>query len=308
MARSHTNTFELITLQNQLLLAIGDNLNTRECMHTFMQTALKELDLKSIHLYLFDHSLPDKKSFIHYLSIPDNKLELRHKLTLYKTLLYFKNNRGKTYLSETVESNEILAYAFNSHGVLLLEKEHDTIQPAIKDVMVPVINRLAEHFKICEQQKRLNKEARVYKKTQRTYELQAKRDPLTNLPNRREFRYALSKEISNAQRYDHYGALMYIDLDNFKNVNDSLGHSIGDILLTQVALRLTEQARSEDTVFRIGGDEFVYILSNIGDTEVEAIKTSQTVASRVIEILAKPIEIGEYSLHITPSIGIAVFP
>jgi diguanylate cyclase (GGDEF)-like protein len=308
LINSHTNTLELITLQNQLLLAIGGSLNTRECMHTFMQASLKKLGLKSIHLYIFDHSLIDEDSIKDYLSIPDNKIELENKLLIYKMLLHFKNKKGKTHLSERLDNNEITAYAFSSFGVLLLEKQQGEIQESVKDALVPVIHKIAEYFDFCEQQKRLSKEVKTHKKAKRSYELQAKRDPLTNLPNRREFRYALSREISNSQRYDYYGALMYIDLDNFKNVNDSLGHSIGDILLTQVAQRLATQARGGDTVYRIGGDEFVYILSNTGNTEIDAINTSQTVALRVIETLAKPIDIGEYSLHITPSIGIAVFP
>ena len=308
MINSHTNTLELITLQNQLLLAIGGSLNTRECMHTFMQASLKKLGLKSIHLYIFDHSLVDEDSIKDYLSIPDNKIELENKLLIYKMLLHFKNKKGKTHLSERLDNNEITAYAFSSFGALLLEKQQGEIQESVKDALVPVIHKIAEYFDFCEQQKRLSKEVKTHKKAKRSYELQAKRDPLTNLPNRREFRYALSREISNSQRYDYYGALMYIDLDNFKNVNDSLGHSIGDILLTQVAQRLATQARGGDTVYRIGGDEFVYILSNTGDTEIDAINTSQTVALRVIETLAKPIDIGEFSLHITPSIGIAVFP
>ena len=308
MTYSHTNTLELITLQNQLLLAIGGSLKTRECMHTFMQASLKKIGLKSIHFYTFDHSQIDENSIKDYLSIPDSKIELENKFIIYRMLLYFKNNKGKTHLSEMLGNNEITAYAFSSFGVLLLEKQQGNFQESVKDALVPVIHKMAEYFNFCEQQKRLNIEVKTNKHAKRTYELQAKRDPLTNLPNRREFRYALSREISNSQRYDHYGALMYIDLDNFKNVNDSLGHSIGDILLTQVAQRLTTQARSSDTVYRIGGDEFVYILSNTGNTENEAINTSQTVATRVIETMAKPIEIGEYSLHITPSIGIAVFP
>jgi len=308
LAYSHTNTLELLTLQNQLLLAVGGSQNTRESMYTFMQTTLKLLGLKSIHLYIFDHSLPDQESLVRYLSIPDNKLEEEDKLTVFKILLHFKNEKGGNHLTSKIDDNEILGYAFNSIGGLILEKQRTKFQPAIKDTLIPVIQKLSDHYQFCELQKRLNNEAKVNKKTQRTYELQAKRDPLTNLPNRREFRYALSKEISNAQRYDHFGALMYIDLDNFKNVNDSLGHSIGDILLTQVAQRLTTQARIGDTVFRIGGDEFVYILSNIGENESDSIKTAQIVAARVIDILAEPIEIGEFSLHITPSIGIAVFP
>ena len=308
MTNPHTNTLELITLQNQLLLAIGGSLRTRESMHTFMQASLKMLGLKSIHFYSFDHSQIDDDSIKSYLSIPNNKIELENKLSIYKMLLHFKNNKGKTHISEILGNHEVTAYAFGLNGVLLLEKQQGKIQESIKDLLVPVIHKMAEYFNFCLQQKRLNREVKTNEEEKRTYELQAKRDPLTNLPNRREFRYALSREISNSQRYGHYGALMYIDLDNFKNVNDSLGHSIGDILLTQVAQRLATQARSGDTVYRIGGDEFVYILSNTGDTESEAINTSQTVAIRVIETMVKPIDIGEYSLHITPSIGIAVFP
>ena len=152
---------------------------------------------------------------------------------------------------------------------------------SIKDALVPIIFKLSVHFNLCEQQKNLSQELKINKDTQHSYEIQAKRDPLTNLPNRREFKYSLSKEISNSQRYSYYGALMYIDLDNFKNVNDSLGHSVGDILLTKVAQRLTAQARQGDNVYRIGGDEFVYILSNIGETDAEAISTSRHVADRV---------------------------
>jgi len=308
LTNSHTNTLELITLQNQLLLVIGGSLNTRECMHTFMQATLKILGLKSIHLYTYDDSLSNEDSIINYLSIPDNKLELDNKYIIYKILLHYKNNKTKTHRSEMLDNNEIIAYDFNSFGVLLLEKQQGKFQASVKDALLPVIHKVAEYFNFCEQQHHLSKEVKTHKKAKRSYELQAKRDPLTNLPNRREFRYALTREITNSQRYDYYGALMYIDLDNFKNVNDSLGHSIGDILLTQVAQRLTTLARGGDTVYRIGGDEFVYILSNTGDSEIDAINTSQTVALRVIEILSKPIKIGEFSLHITPSIGIAVFP
>jgi len=305
---THTNTLELISLQNQLLLSIGGSLNARGVLHTFMQAAKKGLGLKSIHLYTFDESSLEKAPLIPYLSIPDNKLEDQNKTIVNELLLRFQNTKIATHASATLDDCELLAYSFDASGVLLLEKQQGVFQESVKDILVPIIYKLAEFHKLCSQHQRASTEAKISKASQLTYELQAKRDPLTNLPNRREFRYSLSKEISNSQRYNNYGALMYIDLDNFKNVNDSLGHSIGDILLTQVAQRLTAQARHGDTVFRIGGDEFVYILSNIGETETEAVNTSTIVANRVIDTLAKPIDIGEFSLHITPSIGIATFP
>lgn len=308
MTNPHINTFELITQQNQLLLAIGGSFDAREVMRNFMQITLKTLDLKSMHLYTLDDSLPDKHLLNRCLSLPDDSIELHLRPAINAILQGIVSTEINTHISEMLDNREVLAYAFGSYGVLLLEKHEGEFEDSVKDILVPAVNKLAECYNLCEQQKRLNAEAEINKDAQRSYELQAKRDPLTNLPNRREFRYSLFKEVSNSQRYGHYGALMYIDLDNFKNVNDSLGHSIGDILLTQVAERLTAQARSGDTVYRIGGDEFVYILSEIGDAESDAIHTTQTVANRVIETLAKPIEIGEFSLHITPSIGIAIFP
>ena len=304
----HIDSLDLISLQNQLLLATGESMNSRETLHTFMKAALKSLELKSIHLYTFNQTEGKKNKVTRCLSLPDNSLESENQATVIKLLKQMKTGEAEAYISEQVDDKELLAFAFGDFGMLLMEKTGDSFQDIVKDSLVPVISKLSLHFNLCEQHKSLNQELKINKDTQHNYELQAKRDPLTNLPNRREFKYSLSKEISNSQRYNFYGALMYIDLDNFKNVNDSLGHSVGDILLTQVAQRLTAQARQGDNVYRIGGDEFVYILSNIGDTDSEAISTSRHVADRVIETLAQPIEIGEYSLHITPSIGISIFP
>ena len=308
MTSQHLNTLELITLQNQLLLSIGASLNSRECAHKFIKSTIRSLGLKSVHLFIYEESAKDEQSLENYLSLPDNKLQDQHQAVIDNIQHQIETDKSTSHITEILEHNECLAYRYGTAGILLLENQQGKFQESLKDALIPVINKSAEYFQLCEKQNRMSTEAQVSRDAQRTYELQAKRDPLTNLPNRREFRYSLSREISNAQRYDYHGALMYIDLDNFKNVNDSLGHSIGDILLTQVAQRLSEQARSGDTVFRIGGDEFVYILGNIGKTEADAIHTSQTVASRVINTLARPIEIGEFSLHITPSIGIAVFP
>ena len=307
-ASNHINTLELIALQNQLLLTTGGSFNARETLHTFMKTAVTSLALKSIHLYTFAQDENEKNKVTRYLSVPDNSLESQNQAVVIKLLKQFKKGEVETFVSEKIDNKELLAFPFGNFGMLLMEKNQGNFQDSLKDSLVPIIMNLSVHHYLCEQQKHLNQELKINKDTQLNYEIQAKRDPLTNLPNRREFRYSLSKEISNSQRYGYYGALMYIDLDNFKNVNDSLGHSVGDILLTQVAQRLTTQARQGDNVYRIGGDEFVYILSNIGETDATAISTSRNVANRVIETLATPIEIGEYSLHITPSIGIAIFP
>jgi diguanylate cyclase (GGDEF)-like protein len=128
-------------------------------------------------------------------------------------------------------------------------------------------------------------------------------DPLTNLPNRRTFTELLEKEVAVATTTGTPLGLMFIDLDNFKYVNDSLGHEVGDMLLQQVALRLSSSVRASDVVCRIGGDEFTVVLPNLGSME-----DAEAIASRILESLGKPLRVGENSLSTSASVGIAVCP
>ena len=132
---------------------------------------------------------------------------------------------------------------------------------------------------------------------------QAHFDPLTQLPNRQLFRDQMHAELQNATAAGGRGALLYIDLDHFKRVNDSLGHEAGDQLLSIVAQRLRDCVKEGDTVARLGGDEFTVILRDLGDTgEVAA------VAQRIIESMKRPMRLQEREHLVRASIGIALFP
>ncbi len=133
-------------------------------------------------------------------------------------------------------------------------------------------------------------------------------DALTDLPNRRLLLNRLEQIISRVRRYGHFGAMLYLDLDRFKNINDSLGHPIGDALLKEVARRLNLGLRTEDTVSRLGGDEFVVLLSDLGDDESIAIAMAQSKAEQIKANLAEVYRISGHELHISPSIGVAMFP
>ena len=131
----------------------------------------------------------------------------------------------------------------------------------------------------------------------------AHHDPLTSLPNRLMFTEHLKKSISNAARGERRLAVLFIDLDRFKEVNDTLGHAFGDKLLVEVAHRLVTRLRAGDTLARIGGDEFICILEDIKD----AAEAGYT-ADKLIELLVEPFQILEHELYIDASIGICIYP
>lgn len=131
----------------------------------------------------------------------------------------------------------------------------------------------------------------------------ATHDELTGLPNRRLFQDRIAQVLAQCIRNHNQAAVLFIDLDNFKIINDSLGHDIGDLLLKEVAARLIACIRTEDTVARQGGDEFIVILHDI----INASNTS-VVAQKILDTLALPFHISGKEMHIGGSIGIALFP
>lgn len=148
-------------------------------------------------------------------------------------------------------------------------------------------------------------------------------DPLTNLPNRRSFNEQLNRILKRAQRTETSAALLFIDLDNFKRINDSIGHGRGDRLLVEIAKRLSNELREDDAInyfpdpvdgdieppdgnteiARLGGDEFTVVLSDVKD-----IRDVEVVAGRIIATLSEPIALHSHNPVVTPSIGIALYP
>ena len=132
-------------------------------------------------------------------------------------------------------------------------------------------------------------------------------DPLTKLPNRRLLMDRLQHAISSGARSGRKGALLFIDLDHFKTLNDTLGHDIGDLLLLQVAERLSSCVREGDTVARLGGDEFMLILEDLSDHPVEAGAQTEAVSEKILIALSLPYLLAGHECHSTPSIGATLF-
>jgi|GEM_PF-4114533 len=132
-------------------------------------------------------------------------------------------------------------------------------------------------------------------------------DSLTNLPNRRLLHDKLHQTINNITRRQYYGTLLCIDLDNFKILNDTQGHALGDLLLQEVAGRLQDCIGETDTLARLGGDEFVVLLENLDGDQQNAGAASKTIAEKILVELNKPFALADYNYHTSASIGICLF-
>jgi diguanylate cyclase (GGDEF)-like protein len=182
-------------------------------------------------------------------------------------------------------------------GVMLfVAVERDTFTPAF----VELLQRLAENVSFgLENFERADEKA----KADARIEYLASHDSLTTLPNREMFNGLLHHAIEAACRYQRRFAVLFIDLDRFKVINDSLGHNAGDILLVEIANRLRQTLRSSDVVARLGGDEFVVILGETAEShDVERI------AGNLLSVLSQPLQLSGHECHTTASIGIAMYP
>ena len=132
-------------------------------------------------------------------------------------------------------------------------------------------------------------------------------DPLTQLPNRRLLLDRLTQALKTSDRSGQRGALMFLDLDHFKLLNDTLGHDLGDALLKQVAARLKTCVRDGDTVARLGGDEFVVLLEGLSPSAAESAADAEVVANKILYLLGQPYTLRWHHHESTPSIGIVIF-
>ncbi len=173
--------------------------------------------------------------------------------------------------------------------------EHLTIT-AVKDANGIITNYVATMTDITESKAALDE-----------INLLAFYDPLTHLPNRRLLIDRLNQALASSARSKQKGALLFLDLDHFKTLNDTLGHDTGDMLLQQVAERLTSCVRDGDTIARLGGDEFVVLLEDLGDEALAAASRVEAVAYKILQLLSQTYQLGSHQCHSTISIGAVLF-
>ncbi len=186
-----------------------------------------------------------------------------------------------------------------------------TAQPSFKIAALEAGARdfISKPFDLLEVHKRIHnmlevrllyKELAQYSRTQQELALH---DALTGLPNRRLLEDRIATTLQHAKRNHHKAAIMYIDLDGFKAINDTYGHACGDEILKLVAQRLVNSSRKDDTVARLGGDEFMIVLS-----EVSSLADAQGPAGKLVDVVSEPYFVNDLTLRLSTSIGISIFP
>jgi diguanylate cyclase (GGDEF)-like protein len=186
-----------------------------------------------------------------------------------------------------------------------------TAQPSFKIAALEAGARdfISKPFDLLEVQKRIHnmlevrllyKELAQYSRTQQELALH---DALTGLPNRRLLEDRIENTLQHANRHHHKAAIMYLDLDGFKSINDTYGHAYGDEILKMVAQRLVSNSRKEDTVARLGGDEFMIVLG-----DVHTLQDAQGPAAKLVEAVSEPYFINDLTLRLSTSIGISMYP
>ncbi len=198
--------------------------------------------------------------------------------------------------------SDILNYGSWS-GEIYNKRKNGEIYPeratitAIKNNMGKTTHFIAQFFDITE-----------IKRSQERLIHQIQTDSLTGLYNRTILNEKLNQAIALATRHKIFGGVIFIDLDNFKYINDSLGHDIGDLFLIEIAKRIKGCSRVDDIVIRLGGDEFVILVQNISMQKEEAIINIEKFANKILNSLDNPIKIDNHKLTTTSSIGVALFP
>ncbi|WP_158972445.1 bifunctional diguanylate cyclase/phosphodiesterase [Paraglaciecola sp. L3A3] len=297
-------TLQVISIQHELSMNIGLGLQLDKMLDHFMQRAQRRLSLYSINvIYDLDKSANHSSA---YLSFP-NKKNVQKNWLLTKAQTLFEQH-PTNFTEIKTDSYYYYFFIIPEFGVLVLERKHQAIDLMILHALQPLLTKLSISCQACIEHQNLKTEIEARKQAEQQLIQQSLLDPLTGLANRKMFIIKLTETITNTLNNGKFGAVFFIDLDRFKVINDSLGHNIGDQVLKFVGQRFLKFADDNNTIARMGGDEFVLLANNLSNDKDIAKAKATAIAEKLSTQIAKPIYIGENTLSVSISTGISLIP
>jgi diguanylate cyclase len=308
------NTLKYISIQHEIGMAIGLALRLQPMLTAFSRVCLRRLGLCALHFHFIEnpdgdpvlHASPGDEQPKHFLSVPQNSPP--------PELPRFEPNEGDlsacihAQVREGSIESHFYSFRLGELGVITLQRRHGDLDQAIIELLKPLIMRLGMSCQASIEHENLLQAVAARKEAEKTILFQLLHDDLTQLPNRRQLMQRLDALLADAVNDGHLGALLFLDLDRFKMVNDTLGHSVGDLLLVAVAARLQQLIGDEGLVGRLSGDEFVILLGRLEGPQAVARTSVDAVLDRIREEFANAFIVGEHVMHVTPSIGVEIFP
>ena len=310
------NTIQLVSLLHELGMAIGLDLQLQSMLKQFTKVCIRQLNLTSIHYYILQDAegkvaLANTGQDVrikHFLSIPEKKNKTQDN-ELPDFVNNIPNEDCNYFTVYRQENNEyVYFYTLGKIGIIKLHRSHRQLDEIILELLKPILRRLTVSCQASIEHEQLLNAINAREEAEKAISFIAFHDDLTRLPNRRLLKENLSQDIARSKRHGFFGAVLYLDLNRFKMINDTLGHTTGDQLLITVANILKGIARKEDTVARLSGDEFVVQLSKIASKHSECSKSIESILDKIHQAFSVPIIAGNHVLHVTPSIGVKVYP
>jgi diguanylate cyclase (GGDEF)-like protein len=308
---------QIISIQHELAMSIGNDLKLMEMLRIFMRVSMSRLDLSSVHIFLFFDATgaPAYADFSgkplvveHYLSIPAQYLGCPWKENLALQAMVSQHLESKSLVSViTLDEKIYHCFSLPSHGVIIFEGLYE-LDVVIQKSLDPIFKKLALSCYACIAHESLLKEMAARRQAEEIIAYQAAHDELTQLANRRKLTEKLEESLGYCRHHQKFGALLFIDLNQFKSINDVMGHDVGDKILREVAQRLLSITRSKDTVARFGGDEFVILLPDLGRNRDEAELIVCGTAVRIHDAVELSFDLLGVGYNISCSMGYEIFP
>ncbi|MBO1257058.1 GGDEF domain-containing protein [Alteromonas sp. 5E99-2] len=301
-----SQTLQIVSIQHELSMSIGLSIDLVPMLTTFMKRLRQRLSLNSAMIaYQFGDTLTSPAYSA--LSVPSTLVEENNNVLSDLITSYYQSNNNDV-CHKNIKGLDYYLFLIPDHGVLVLERAHREIDLKILQAIRPLLNKLAISIHACSQHEELKLEVENRKRVEQKLILQSLQDPLTGIANRNQFNIKLADHLESSLASGVYGAVYIIDLDRFKVINDSLGHSFGDDLLKVITKRLQQQSDKFEVLARISGDEFAVISPQLDRDKYKAKTKAEAIAAKLNSAFSEALCFNGQCIKITLSIGIQLFP